>query len=269
VTDVAALDRWHDALGGMETVTLERANAVAALMTRRDRKYVVPVEVFVDAVGSLELDVAVLAIGERVVHHYRSLYFDTASLDLYRLAATGRRRRYKVRRREYVDDGVHMLEVKTKDARGRTVKERSMTMRAIDGAAGGQLTVDEASFVVEALRAAGIDSSPPLRPSVETGYRRSTLIAATEGWRATVDRDLIGASAGGADVRLGCDLVVETKSAGAPTALDRALWLRGVRPVRLSKFAVATAITRPGLAANRWNRVLRDHLAWQPPSHVM
>lgn len=256
----STVDGWTRALRGMPTVSLARANEVAALQTRRDRKYLVPPELLHAVVAGLP-DVGALEIGGRLVHRYRSLYFDTEQLDLYRLAATGRRRRYKVRRREYVDDQLCMLEVKTKDSRGRTVKART---ELIAGDECG-LSARELSFVGDALHAAGIEHAhaSPLQPSVETGYLRTTLVPAGEQWRATIDLDLVGAPAGGAPVPLGRSVVIETKSNGSPTPLDRALWAHGVRPTRVSKFAVAMAITRPGLSANRWNRVLRDHLDWE------
>ncbi|MDP2290116.1 MAG: VTC domain-containing protein [Actinomycetota bacterium] len=250
---------WSRALAGMPTVGLEQANAVASLQTRRDRKYVVRPDVLHAVVADLP-DVGALEVRGRLVHRYRSVYFDTEQLDLYRLAATGHRRRYKVRRREYVDDQLCMLEVKTKDSRGRTAKART---EMIGGDECG-LSERELAFVGDTLHAAGIvhTHTSPLRPSVETGYLRTTLVPVREEWRATIDLDLVGAPAGGAPVALGRSVVIETKSNGSPTPLDRALWARGVRPIRVSKFAVAMAITRPGLSANRWNRVLRDHLDW-------
>lgn len=48
----------------------------------------------------------------------------TVGLDSYLLAAHGRRRRYKVRTRTYVDSAISFLEVKTEGAREATVKER-------------------------------------------------------------------------------------------------------------------------------------------------
>ena len=52
-------------------------------------------------------------------------------------------------------------------------------------------------------------------------------------------------------------LVVETKSAGPTTALDRALWAQGARPVSISKYAVGMALLDPTLPAHKWTRVLR------------
>ena len=98
---------------------------------------------------------------------------------------------------------------------------------------------------------------------MHTGYLRTTLASPANEWRATVDQQLVGAGPSHQPHRLGECLVVETKSSGPPTPLDRALWARGHRPERISKFAVAMAMSQPGLPANRWNRVLRDHLDWQ------
>ena len=56
-------------------------------------------------------------------------------------------------------------------------------------------------------------------------------------------------------------IVVETKSAGAPSTCDQWLWQHQVRPTKISKFCTGLAATRPGLPANKWRRVLARH--WQ------
>ena len=261
--------RVGDCIAGLPTLSLIDINETAALQTRRDRKYLVTPETLFDVINALSSAerVGVLEVGGRLVHQYRSVYFDTDDLLLYRMAATGRRRRFKVRRREYVDDAVQMLEVKTKDQRGRTVKARTTAAVTTSIAAPRHLSLDEAVFVADTLRDSGIWRHPPIEALgavVSTGYLRTTLAGQAGGWRATIDQQLVGARVDMEAEPLGQCVVVETKSTGAPTPLDRALWARGMRPQRVSKFAVAMAITQPGLAANRWNRVLRDHLEWEP-----
>lgn len=256
------------AAAALPALSLADVNAAASLQTRRDRKYLVTPEVLLDVVRALPTggDLGVLQVDGRFEQQYRSVYFDTDDLLLYRMAATGRRRRFKVRRRTYVDDGVQMLEVKTKDPRGRTAKARTEASAAWSATVTEHLSDDETFFVDHTLSAAGVWQHPPLhslRAVVHTGYLRTTLASPSAGWRATVDQQLIGARAGHQPQGLGCCIVVETKSSGAPTPLDRALWSRGHRPQRVSKFAVALAIGQPGLPANRWNRALRDHLDWQ------
>ncbi len=90
---------------------------------------------------------------------YDSVYFDTAQLDSYLLAAHGRRRRYKIRTRTYVDSAISFLEVKTEGAREATVKERipyDLSDRA-------RLTAEGLDYVHETLAAAVGDV--PVRPA--------------------------------------------------------------------------------------------------------
>ncbi|WP_230854391.1 VTC domain-containing protein [Arthrobacter terrae] len=69
-------------------------------------------------------DFRALEIGPRRVFEYESVYFDTPELEQFRAHRQGRRRRYKVRTRTYVDSGLCMFEVKFKGQRGQTVKHR-------------------------------------------------------------------------------------------------------------------------------------------------
>nr|WP_311380158.1 carbohydrate-binding domain-containing protein [Arthrobacter sp. ISL-72] len=105
-------------------VGLEELNAEAALQTRVDRKYVVPETLAQELLAAFDAEVRVLEMDGSRCFAYDSVYFDTAQLDSYLLAALGRRRRYKVRTRTYVDSAISFLEVKTEGAREATVKER-------------------------------------------------------------------------------------------------------------------------------------------------
>ena len=88
----------------LAAVTLAELNAAASLLTRVDRKYLLPVHAAQDLVHALG-DAQVLQIGRRRSFAYASTYFDTPDLDSYYLAARGRRRRFKVRTRSYLDSG--------------------------------------------------------------------------------------------------------------------------------------------------------------------
>src|SRR5699024_259407 len=105
-------------------IDLEGMAERAALMTRTDRKYLVPAGLAAELVHDLADDLHVLDIDRQRTFAYRSLYYDTPELLSYRTAATRRRRRFKVRRREYVDAGTSFLEVKTRTGRGDTEKVR-------------------------------------------------------------------------------------------------------------------------------------------------
>src|SRR5690625_594045 len=105
-------------------IGLEGMAERAALMSRTDRKYLVPAGLAAELVHDLADDLHVLDIDRQRTFAYRSLYYDTPELPSYRTAAPRRRRRFKVRRREYVDAGTSFLEVKTRTGRGDTEKVR-------------------------------------------------------------------------------------------------------------------------------------------------
>ncbi len=246
-----------DALDVLPAIGLDELVERSELQTRIDRKYVVDpagadVLVALAPAGTRALDID----GERTFG-YTSVYLDTPDLVGYHLAARRRRRRFKVRSRSYDDTGLAFLEVKTRDG-AHTVKARLEGRHVSDGRLG-----DEGrDFVVTALADAGIapDVVDLLAPALCTRYRRSTLHLADDASRVTVDRGLTWVhTASRSTISQPSLVVVETKSAGAVSPMDRLLWSRGVRPTRISKYATGLAALDPALPHNRWSRTLRRH----------
>ncbi len=233
-------------------LSLDEVLAVADLQTRTDRKYLVPPEVFDRLVGELGAGLGVLEMEGTRRFRYESVYFDTPAFDSYLGAAHSRRRRFKVRTRGYLDSGDCMLEVKTRSGRGETVKIRmpyDLRRRS---------SLDEAALDFVRTHA-HLPAGATLAPVLTTAYSRTTLVELTSGGRLTCDAGLVCSTPAGASVALGEELLVETKSAGRPTAADRLLWRAGFRPIAVSKFCVGMAALDPALPANKWNRILRWH----------
>ncbi|WP_414529534.1 VTC domain-containing protein, partial [Actinomyces johnsonii] len=90
----------------LATTTLAELNSAAGLLTRVDRKYLVPLNCAQELVDGLAPDARVLAIDEQRRFSYASTYFDTPGLEAFMLAARKRRRRFKVRTRTYLDSGL-------------------------------------------------------------------------------------------------------------------------------------------------------------------
>lgn len=244
------------ALAGHAPVDLAELNATAALQTRRDRKYVLTQEECQALLAGLDPATRVLEIDGGRDFAYESTYFDTPDLAAFHLAAGRRRRRFKVRTRTYVDSGACFVEVKTRAARGTTVKERQVHDDvAIRLGADG-------TFVDARLAEAGV-AGPPARalvPTLRSSYRRSTLLLPDA--RVTLDTGLTwDLPAGSARARLGELVVVETKTGGpGPSSADRLLWRSGHRPDRISKYATGLALLRPGLPDAPWRRLIRHRL---------
>jgi hypothetical protein len=235
------------------SIGLDELNFAAALQTRVDRKYVLPLDTALQALASVADELVVLQINGARSFQYQSLYFDTPDFASFRGAATGRRRRFKVRVRSYVESGQRALEVKTRSGRGETVKSRIDYQPArVD-----VLTAEACRFVDDTVQAN--DLAAQLLPTMWTAYHRTTLLDINHRSRTTIDRSLHARPLAGPWRTLTDRVIIETKSAAGATPLDRALWRLHVRPVAISKFAVAMAIHHRSLPANRWHRVIRDH----------
>jgi hypothetical protein len=235
----------------LEPIDLAELVEAAALQTRRDRKYLVPTAVVADVIASAPPGTRALQIDGIRGFRYESTYFDTDDYDSYLRTARRRPNRFKVRTRSYVDTDDHMLEVKTRDRRGRTVKHRQPLASAGEG-----LSDVGRQFIASVDHTLPVDR---LRPILTTAYRRATLLLPDAETRVTID----------VDMQWRCPrhrtqhsslAIVETKTANQPSLIDRSLWALGHRPTTISKYCTGLALLEPDLPANRWHRILTRHL---------
>ena len=261
--------------------SLAELNSAAGLLTRVDRKYLVPLERAQELVGGLISEAQVLDIDGRRRFSYASTYFDTPGLEAFMLTARKRRRRFKVRTRTYLDSGLCFLEVKTRGARGTTVKRR-MGYHPDDAS---RLTGSGRAFVAACLASTGVTGpavaravAAALRPVLATTYERTTLHLPRAEARATIDTSLTwrrltpgvrtrtAGVAGAPQALRPVHLTAaidggEPKNPATPSPADRVLWDAGHRPARISKYATGMALLHPELPANRWYRTLTHELA--------
>ena len=255
---------------GINTITLAELNSEASLLTRMDRKYLVPPGDTQHVIDYLAPRAQVLQIDGLRHFRYASTYFDTPGLDAYFLAARKRRRRYKIRTRTYLDSGLCFLEVKTNGSREATVKDRFK----YDPDDADRITPDGRLFVIERLVESGTCSPDEARmiaealvPVMDSTYSRTTLHLPHDEARATFDTRLTWDLFGPDGKRLGQGVsvdhlnVVETKNPSTASPTDRLLWHQGHRPARISKYATGMALLHPELPANRWYRTLTHELA--------
>jgi hypothetical protein len=249
-------DVLMERLGRPGTVELAELEATAALLARRDRKYIVPLPVAVRLADELAAACRVLEIGGRRRFRYESVYFDTPDAASYLASARGRPRRYKVRTRTYLDSGRCLLEVKVRAPRGRTLKVRHEHPIAHRGA------LDPAARAFAGACPLIGPASATLAPALATRYARATLLVGSDRARVTIDTDVEACAPDGRVVALVGMAIVETKSGGPPSEADRILWDLGHRPTRVSKYCTSLAALHPHLPANRWTRALRQ--PWCP-----
>jgi VTC domain len=230
--------RIAQCLSSFDTISLDGLNAKAAMLERLDNKYIVPAARLLPAFQQFSELFDVLEIQGRRAFTYATDYFDDAAAGAYHDHHQGRRKRCKVRIRNYVDAGFSYLEVKLKDLRGATQKKRM------------KLSANERGLCAEGL--AFVDTchaemygSPlgrSLSPVIGMQYERITLVAKEGGERMTIDTRL-RFSATTAERDAAPDMfILETKSARGNGIADKILRGAHLHPTsHCSKYCVGMA----------------------------
>ena len=152
-----------------------------ALMDRTDTKYAFT---FDDLPKFLELikdDYRVLDVNGFRISRYESLYFDTIDFGLYHAHHKGAVNRFKIRYRKYVESDLNFFEVKFKNNRGRTIKNR-VKRNQIDP------TIKENAE--DLLKEKTSMESDHLEAKLWVNYSRITLVNKHSPERVTLDLDL-------------------------------------------------------------------------------
>lgn len=212
--------------------------AGAALMDRQETKYLLPAAALPALLTSLAPDYRVLTMQGQTVLPYRSLYLDTPDFDLYHAHHNGRSRRYKVRFRSYMQTGTTFLEVKERQANGRTLKTRT-------GVAGPQLP----PYPAGAALLEGVPTqNQALEPKLWVHYRRITLVGRGRPERVTIDLDLAFQRPGEvASWPAGEVVIIELKRASLRQASPLREYARaqGHREGGFSKYGVGCSLLHP------------------------
>lgn len=223
--------------------------AAVALLDRIDTKYVLTPSQLAAALPALQPFYRVLEIDGRRKNLYRTLYFDTPDFSLYRVHQSGRRLRYKVRSRQYVDTPLAFIEVKHKTGSNHTRKVRMPTPGFVT-----HLTRQEAEFLRDQIAV----KADELEPKLWVDYTRITLVGSTTSERLTIDLDL-RYSAAKQELALPGLVIAELKSQGKPQSSPFIQLMRQqlIRPCGFSKYCIGASLLYPNLKHNRFSRILR------------
>ena len=236
-------------LSAFDSISLADLNSVA-LLDRIEVKYLLPLAWLSDVLLHLRPDYAALVVADRRLNHYRTLYFDTPDLTMYRRHHMGARNRYKVRSRQYVDSRITFLEVKHKTNKKHTVKSRLPTSEFIT-------SMNRCSL--EFLRDKCPYNAIELAPALWNTYSRVTLASKSRCERVTLDIGLAFAWQG-KKMELPALVVAEVKRDGSSHDSDFITLMRqmGVRKTGFSKYCVGVSLLYPELKHNRFRSAHRQ-----------
>jgi len=213
------------------------------LMNRTDTKFVFEYSLLEKVMEEIKEHYFVLDINGIRLNAYRSLYFDTDDFKFYFEHHNGKKNRKKVRYREYIDSGLCFLEVKKKNNKGKTIKERIKVSEIPK-----KMSEEDYLFVHEIM-----DRDEELVPKHWNMFSRITLVNKHIKERLTIDVD-INFTADESESTLDRMVIAEVKQekVNYASTFMRVIKKNGVRPFRISKYCMATASLYPTLKNNNF-----------------
>ena len=219
-------DKVQTILDGFERLSLDELGSVK-LMNRMDTKYVVEAETAIRILRELPKDYMALEIAPQLYGQYRTMYYDTTDLKMLLAHITTRYPRYKVRKRSYLHNDMHYLEVKHKKMNGKTSKKRLPTDD--ENGLDDRFVATHTPFIAEELY-----------PKLETRYNRIILVNRNRMERVTLDFELQFHSYDGVATQVFSNAaIVELKQERiAQSAITGMLRNENIRPYGMSKYCV-------------------------------
>ena len=230
-----------EVLSQLSPISLEMMDRVK-LMDRTDVKYIISDSILPALIEEVKDDYHILETANTRAGNYHTLYFDTPKNKFYKDHHNGKRNRYKVRYRTYVDSGISFFEVKHKNKKGRILKERVQIEEVRE-----QLGEKEMELLLRKMK-----KQPKLEARLENTFKRVTLIAKSGIERMTIDFDLQYIY-NAEEMSMPGLAIIEVKQErySRNSKMMDALRKRSIRPERMSKYAIGMSIFS-GEKANRF-----------------
>lgn len=242
-------------LGRFNRIGLAELGA-ASLMRRTDTKFVFHASSLASILHNLEGAYRLLEVEGLTSHDYRTLYFDTSTLELFHAHHRGSGHRFKVRERKYVTTDQLFLEVKRRSNKGETSKVRARAENWDD--------VLDVSFntVAEVMAASDLERTPPLTGDLAAtlwnSYRRMTLVRIDVPERVTFDTNLSFWTPNGRTSLNGVAIAeVKQERVDRSSPVMQRMRSLGIRPGGFSKYCMGVSLVSPGVKHNRFKPKLR------------
>lgn len=233
-------------LNEIEPISLAEMENVK-LMDRTDTKYTFSFEELPGILSVAKNNYRVLVVEGKRLSRYETLYYDTSKLSLYNRHHNGELNRYKIRHRTYVESNIGFLEVKFKNNKGRTIKNRIKKKGAP-----ADLDLDSGIFLKSKL---------PFDPNslvqvLWVNYSRLTLVSKTSAERLTIDINLEFVK-GDKTHRFDGLVIAEVKQESKnPSAFIKLMKALHIREGSISKYCMGVAVTYQNVKKNNFKAKL-------------
>jgi hypothetical protein len=171
------MQKTADILRTFDSISLKEIES-KKLMRRFDTKFKFHIKKLPEFLERISEEYSVLEINNTRLHKYESLYFDTENFLLFIQHHNIKRNRFKIRFRHYADSNQTFFEIKQKNNKNFTIKER-IEQQCIENV----IQNEAGDFLIEKTNMA-----PEIfLPKLWVYYSRITLVNKTAEERLTID----------------------------------------------------------------------------------
>jgi hypothetical protein len=240
------VNKLDEILDRFSSISLTEMDALK-LLNRTDTKFIFSPIHLAQILQETTSNYLCMQTGAKKSTQYRTLYYDTENLDLYKKHHNGELNRYKVRHRIYHNSQISFLEIKFKNNKGRTVKTRME-----HDVAEGISNATALQFLSKNLP----NDSLILKPTVWVNYNRITLVNTNKTERVTLDTNL-EFTFEGQHIRLPNLCIAEIKQEKKNKSLFvGSLKKIGIKEAGISKYCTAIAYMKPNAKKNNFKEKL-------------
>lgn len=232
----------------MTPITLEEMSCIK-LMNRIDKKYIINIDQLPILLDMAKDDYYVQLTDGKRRFLYRSCYYDTDDAFMYTIHQNGKRRRQKIRVREYVYSNLTFLEIKNKNNKGRTSKVR-IKVPDID--------IQKNEEAISYLNEKSWFTNETVKPRLQNSFFRITLVNKAKTERLTIDMEINFKSYKTGIEKTNKNMcIIELKRDGnKPSPFLEYFSKLRIKAKGISKYCYGMMLTEPELKRNRFKSKL-------------
>jgi hypothetical protein len=218
------------------------------LMNRTDLKFCLHIEKLPAVLEAIRSEYLLLEINGETIFNYDNTYFDTSDNQMFICHHNGKSNRFKIRMRKYVESKINFLEIKLKNNKGRTIKERVVKQEFKP-----EFNDIELIFLDKVSPFAGLQ----LEPKIKNHFSRFTMVNKLYTERVTVD---MAPSFKNPDneITLNNLVIIEIKQSKSsdPAIITKVLREMKIKNQGFSKYCVGRSLLEENMKKNNFKPLL-------------
>jgi len=218
------------------------------LMNRTDKKFCLHITQLPSVLEAIKNDYSLLEINDKTLFNYDNTYFDTKDNQMFLSHQNGKSIRVKIRIRRYVDSDLNFLEIKLKNNKGWTLKERieKQEFKPV-------FTIDEKNFLEQGSPFTWLQ----LEPKIRSFFHRFTLVNHEFTERVTIDISP-GFSNSEKEITLDKLVIIEIKQDkfSEESKISKVLLTQRIKGQGISKYCIGRSLLEENIKKNNFKPLL-------------